>query len=335
MNLANENKSSNNKSSKISIEETKANILISNMSLKPSVLNSKIEQCKKIIKESGIYPLPIAGKMPDSKMIIVHGQDEIDALKEMGETSVSTVVVGIKNEQELNRLTLQLIQLRKTNTSLSEAILAEKMLSSGKYTLQDIATAANKSKSLICKMIKMIKRMSSELIKMVSEGKLSVHMAINISKLPLEAQFEFAVKSTNSLIAQRDIEKIITTVVSDETPEEIKKIIISEPSAGIKYIKQSEKSKYSRTKCYGKKGAERAYKENDCSDKKNTENTCNDWFEIRFMRVLVVELENRIALEIANIGIADKKPLKELGAGISRLHRLIEECVNNNVAHRQ
>lgn len=305
---------------KINIKEEKSDMLISNMSLKSSFESSKIDRCKKIFKDCGVYALPIAGKLPDNKMIVLHGQCEVEALRDIGESKVSMIVVDVENELSVDRLSLQFIQLTKSNTSLSEAILAEKLYSSHQYTLQQIAVVANKSKGMICKMVRMVRNMTPTVIEMVNKNQLSVRMAICISKLPQDVQLEFATATKTALLPQRDIEKIIPMINSDATPDEIKKLIIKNPSEGLKYIRQSEKSKLNQ------KTANRNVGPQEPSD-------CCNWTEVRFLRVLVVELENKIANEIVHLNESGKKTLKELNIGIIRLYKLINKCVDNNVSH--
>lgn len=319
MNLS-KNSIQEDKNAKINIKEEKSNMLINNMSLKSSLESSKIEQCKKIFKDCGVYAVPIIGKLPDSKMIVLHGQCEIEALRAIGESKVSTIVVDVENLLSIDRLSLQFIQLNRFNTSLSEAILAEKLYSSHQYTLQQIAGIANKSKGMISKMIRMIRNMVPGIVEMVNKNQLSVRMAICISKLPQDVQLEFATTTKMSLLPQRDIEKIVPIINSEDTTNEIKKLIIKNPSEGLKYIKQSEKRKLNH------KSANR-----DVGSQKPSD--CYQWTEVQFLRVLVVELEKKIAQEIVHLNDLDKKTLKELNIGIVRLYKLIDRCVDNDVSH--
>jgi ParB-like chromosome segregation protein Spo0J len=305
------------------LTQINSTLLMNNLNLDCSVTPLKVDYCKKVIQESGFMPLPIAGKTPDNRVMLLHGQCEVKALKDLGETNIPLLLVDVEDSVGGDKITLQLLRLNKNNnSSFTEALTLEKLVKTGKYTLAQIGGMIGQSESWVSKRSGMIKRLDKEVLKMLARGEIGIRSAIEISKIPTSSQLTFAINVVNQKLTKRSIEKLIPVLSSKETSAKLKLIIVANPTESLKLISQEEKTKNS-----DKKGSEK-------SPRKLTSQSI-DWFEMRFLILLLAEVQNKIAQNIHDLTDKDKNALNQMDVSILKLSKLIQSIIKQNLAPGQ
>jgi ParB-like chromosome segregation protein Spo0J len=308
---------------KMNLSQINSTLLMNNLSLDCSVTPLKVDYCKRVIQESGFMPMPIAGKTPDNRIMLLHGQCEVKALKDMGERNIPVMIVEVDDSIVGDKITLQLMRLNKNNnSSFTEALTLEKLIQTGKYTLAQIGGMIGQSESWVSKRNGMIKRLDKEVLEMLAKGELGIRSAIEISKIPTASQLSFAINVVNQKLTKRSIEKLIPALASKETSPNLKSIIVANPIEALKLISQEEKTKNS-----DKKGGEKS--------KKNLRAQALDWFEMRFLTLLLEEVQNKIAQNIHDLTDKDKNALNQIDASILKLSKLIQSVIKQNLAPGQ
>ncbi len=307
----------------LKITQINSTLLLNNLSLDCSVTPLKVDYCKKVIQESGFMPLPIAGKTPDNRVMLLHGQCEVKALEDLGETSIPMLMLDVDDAIGGDKITLQLLRLNKNNnSSFTEALTLEKLVKTGKYTLAQIGGMIGQSESWVSKRNAMIKRLDKDVLKMLAKGELGIRSAIEISKIPTDSQLSFTINVVNQKLTKRSIEKLIPVLSSKETSSKLKSVIIADPTEALKLIYQEEKSKI-KSKNINNKSS------------KNSTLKVIDWFEIRFLSMLVEEVQNKIAQSIHDLTDKDKNTLNQMDISILKLSKLIQSVIKQKLAPGQ
>lgn len=307
----------------MNVTQINAALLMNNFNLDCSVTPLKVNYCRKVIQESGFMPLPIAGKTPDNQIMLLHGQCEVKALRDMGETSIPMLLVDVDDSIGGDKITLQLLRLNKNNnSSFTEALTLEKLVNTGNYTLAEIGSMIGQSESWVSKRNGMIKRLDKDVLKMLSNGEIGIRSAIEISKIPASTQLTFAINVVNQKLTKRNVEKLIPVLSSKETSDKLKSIIVANPTEALKMIFCQEKAENSK-----KKG-------NENISKKLTSGK-NEWFAIRLLSILLEDIQNKIAQNIHDLTDEDKNILNEMDSRILKLSRFIQSVIKKNLAPGQ
>ncbi|WP_027365979.1 hypothetical protein [Desulfotruncus alcoholivorax] len=99
-----------------------------NQVLSLSVNRQDVERCARVVREYGLLTPPVVGNFPDGTRLVLSGECEFFALREMGGRSVEAVAVPVLEEQDSSRLSLFLASLRKSPNALSEGMLVAQLL---------------------------------------------------------------------------------------------------------------------------------------------------------------------------------------------------------------
>ncbi|MDD4347457.1 MAG: ParB/RepB/Spo0J family partition protein [Desulfitobacteriaceae bacterium] len=149
-----------------------------NQVLSLSVNRQDVERCARVIREYGLLTPPVIGDLPDGTRLVLSGECEFLALREMGVRNVEAVAVPILEEQDSSRLSLLLASLRKSPNALSEGMLVAQLLKTSKYTQSQVGEMLGKSVSWVNKRISLITRLHPAVRELVTLRQLCPHSAI-------------------------------------------------------------------------------------------------------------------------------------------------------------
>jgi len=194
-----------------------------------SVNRQDIERCTKVIYQYGLLTPPVVGSFADGAQMLLSGECEFMALREMGIKSVEAVTVPISEKNEGDKLSLLLSSLKKSPNALSEGLLINEMLKTGAFTQSQLGEQLGKSVSWVSKRVSLVTRLHPAVCDLVTKRQLCPHSAQEIARLPQEIQHNFSVKVIQDGIPKSAIEALVSAFNAPNCPDEIKGQIAKNP----------------------------------------------------------------------------------------------------------
>lgn len=194
-----------------------------------SVNRQDIERCIKVIRQYGLLTPPVVGSFADGAQLLLSGECEFMALREMGIKSVEAVTVPISEKNEGDKLSLLLSSLKKSPNALSEGLLINEMLKTGIFTQSQLGEQIGKSISWVSKRVSLVTRLHPAVCDLVIRRQLCPHSAQEIARLPQEVQHNFSVKVIQDGIPKSAIEALVSAFNAPNCPDEIKGQIAKNP----------------------------------------------------------------------------------------------------------
>jgi ParB family chromosome partitioning protein len=218
-----------------------------NQTLALSVHHQDVERCQQVIREYGVLTPPVVGSFSNGTHVILSGECEFLALRELGIRNVEVVAVPI-DEDEAPKLSLLISSLKKSPNAISEGIMAAELMKSGKYTQFQLAKMLGKSKSWVNKRIGLVTRLNSSVREMVTQKLLCPHSAQEIARLPQELQHEFSTRIVQGGLPKSAVETLVSTYNAPESPTGLKVLILEQPHFAIEKITKTKTVKKIRSK---------------------------------------------------------------------------------------
>ena len=211
------------------IEQVNPALVQDNQVLALSVNRQEVEQSTHFIREYGLLTPPVVGQMQDGSCRVLAGEREFLALREMGNRTAEAVVVFVEEPEEMDRLSLQLSTLRKAPNPLSEGMLVQQILQTGRYTQAQVGDLLGKSVSWVNKRLSLATRLQPAVRTLVTEKRLCAHSAQSIAKLPEPAQTAFAHSALREGLSKYAVETLVTAYNRPDTPASLQEHILREP----------------------------------------------------------------------------------------------------------
>lgn len=194
-----------------------------------SVNRQDIDRCTKVIRQYGLLTPPVVGSFADGTRLLLSGECEFLALREIGIKSVDAVTVPITEENEGDKLSLLLSSLKKSPNALSEGLLITQMLKTGSFTQSQLGELLGKSVSWVNKRICLVTRLHPAVRDLVTQRQLCPHSAQEIARLPEEVQHAFSVKAVREGLPKSSVEVLVAAFNAPNCPDAIKEQIVDNP----------------------------------------------------------------------------------------------------------
>lgn len=207
-----------------------------NQVLSLSVNRQDVERCARVIREYGLLTPPVVGDFPDGTRMVLSGECEFLALREMGIRSVEAVAVPILEERDSSRLSLLLSSLRKSPNALSEGMLVVQLLKTGQYTQLQVGEMLGKSVSWVNKRISLITRLHPAVRELVTLKQLCPHSAQEIARLPEEIQHAFSTKVVQEGLPKSAVEVLVEAYNKKGCPDSFKKQMLDHPRHALEKV---------------------------------------------------------------------------------------------------
>jgi len=207
-----------------------------NQVLSLSVNRQDVERCARVIRQYGLLTPPVVGDFPDGTRLVLSGECEFLALREMGIRNVEAVAVPISEEQDSSRLSLLLASLRKSPNALSEGMLVAQLLKTGQYTQSQVGEMLGKSVSWVNKRISLITRLQPAVRELVTLKQLCPHSAQEIARLPEEIQHAFATKVVQEGLPKSAVEVLVETHNKQGCPDSFKEQMLEHPRHALEKV---------------------------------------------------------------------------------------------------
>lgn len=214
-----------------------------NQVLAMSVNRQDVERCTRVIRQYGLLTPPVVGNFKDGTQLVISGECEFMALKEMGVKKVDAVSVPIVEDEEGDKLSLLLSCLKKSPNALSEAILMAQMIKTGRYTQLQLAEMLGKSSSWVNKRISLVTRLNPAVREMVTMKQLCPHSAQEISRLPQDVQHDFSTKIVSDGLPKSAVETLVAAFNKEDCPSSLKEQILEQPRHALSKLEQAHQVK--------------------------------------------------------------------------------------------
>jgi ParB family chromosome partitioning protein len=211
-----------------------------------SVNRRDVDRCAKVIRQYGLLSPPVIGKLDGGDQILLSGECEFLALREIGVKSVEAVTVPITGKDEGDKLSLLLSSLKKCPSAFSEGILITQLLKTGSYTQSQVGDMLGKSVSWVNKRISLVTRLSPAVKQLVSEGQICPQSAQEISRLPAEVQHGFSISAIKEGLPKSSVEALVAAFNATSCPDWMKEQIVSDPRQVLARLADTDTAKANR-----------------------------------------------------------------------------------------
>ena len=210
--------------------------VLNNKHLSVSIQEQDIDRCVKAMRNYGIVTPIVVGKLADNKEIILSGQCEINALREMKIKETYGILIDCKDIVEANKISLLISSLKQQPSAIAEGLLISDMVSSKNFKQKDIAHLMGKSESWVAKRISLVQKLSSPVIDMVINKHLCSRTAEEIAKLPEAVQSNFAEKTISFSLPKSKVEQLVMLYNNPSVSQDIKNIILENPQNSVNIL---------------------------------------------------------------------------------------------------
>jgi ParB-like chromosome segregation protein Spo0J len=205
-----------------------------NKTLAAAMDRRAVERCKEAIEKLGVVHTPVVGATRNGSRLLLSGQCELTALRELGVKKMDAVEVDVTDDGKVkSKLSLLLMSLRERPGALCEGLLIQEALSAG-VSRAEIQTILGKSASWISNRLSLVTRLDANVYEMVKSGLLEARSAEEVARLPQGAQFVFAEAAVREGLAKSAIESLVSGYNDEGCPDAVKAQILTDPREALK-----------------------------------------------------------------------------------------------------
>jgi ParB-like chromosome segregation protein Spo0J len=193
-----------------------------------------VERCKEAIEKLGVVHTPVVGMTKEGKRLLLSGQCELTALRELGVKKMDAALVDVAGDGKgKERLALLLISLQDKPGALCEGLLIQEALNAG-VSRVEIQTILSRSASWVSNRLSLVTRLDSNVYEMVKSGLLEARSAEEVARLPQGAQFAFAEMAVREGLPKSVIESLASSYNDETCPDPVKAQILADPREALK-----------------------------------------------------------------------------------------------------
>ena len=192
-----------------------------------------VERCKDAIEKLGVVHTPVVGAAGDGRRMLLSGQSELTALRELGVKKMDAIEVDVAGSAETSaKLSLLLISLWDRPGALCEGLLLQEALGAG-ASRAEIQAMLGKSASWVSNRLSLVTRLDGNVYEMVKNGLLDPRSAQEVARLPAETQFAFAETAVREGLPKSAIELLVAGYNDGSCPCAVKAQMLSDPRAAL------------------------------------------------------------------------------------------------------
>jgi len=213
-----------------------------NNTLAAGVDRRAVERCKDAIERLGVLHTPVIGTTHGGNRLLLSGQCELMALRELGVKKMEAIEVGVADDAgTMAKLSLMLISLKDKPGALCEGLLLQEAVDAG-VPRSEIQIMLGKSASWVSNRISLVTRLDSNVYKMVRDGLLDPRSAEEISRLPTETQFAFAETAVRECLPKSSIESLVVSYNDKTCPDVVKAQILNDPRSALRRVADNRRA---------------------------------------------------------------------------------------------
>jgi ParB-like chromosome segregation protein Spo0J len=193
-----------------------------------------LERCKDTIEKLGILHTPVVGTAKGGNHLLLSGQCELTALRELGVKKMDAIEVEVSGDGGARaKLSLLLLSLWDKPGALCEGLLLQEAVSAG-VSRAEIQIMLGKSASWVSNRLALVTRLDRNVYEMVRGGLLEARSAQEVARLPAQAQFAFAEAAVREGLPKSAIESLVAGYNDSSCPDAVKTQMLSDPRAALK-----------------------------------------------------------------------------------------------------
>jgi len=201
-----------------------------------------VERCKDAYEELGVVHTPIVGAARDGTRLLLSGQCELTALRELGVKKMEAIEVEVSDDAGSKaKLLLQLMSLRDKPGALCEGQLLQEAVSAG-VSRAEIQTMLGKSASWVSNRLALVTRLDGNVYGMVISGLLDARSAQEIARLPVQTQFAFAEMAIREGLPKSAIEPLVSGYRDESCPDTVKAQVFIDPRGALARMADKRRS---------------------------------------------------------------------------------------------
>jgi len=216
------------------VREIDVGAVSGNKTLAAAMDRRAVDRCKDAIKNLGVLHPPIVGMTDDGRRMLLSGQTELTALRELGVKKMDAVEVDVADDPGAKeKLPLLLISLQERPGALCEGLLIREALNAG-VSRPEVQAILCKSASWVSNRLSLVTRLDADVYEMVKNGLLEARSAEEVSRLPQCAQFAFAEIAVREGLPKSAIESLVSGYNDETCPDAVKAQILTKPREALK-----------------------------------------------------------------------------------------------------
>lgn len=192
-----------------------------------------IERCKDAIEYLGVVHTPIVGATKNGARLLLSGQCELTALRELGVKKMDAIEIEVSDDGGSKaKLLLRLMSLQERPGALCEGQLLQEAVNAG-VARAEIQTMLGKSASWVSNRLSLVTRLDGNVYGMVRNGLLDPRSAQEIARLPEGVQFAFAETALREGLPKSAIEPLVAGYRDESCPDAVKAQVLTDPRAAL------------------------------------------------------------------------------------------------------
>jgi len=216
------------------VKEIEVAAVSGNKTLAAAMDRRAVERCKEAIETLGVVHTPVVGATKDGNRLLLYGQCELTALRELGVKKMDAVEVDVAGDGKAKeKLSLLLISLQERPGALCEGLLIQEALRAG-VSRAEVQAILCKSASWVSNRMSLVTRLDANVYEMVKSGLLEARSAEEVSRLPQGAQFAFAETAVREGLPKSAIESLVAGYNDETCPDAVKAQILTDPRDALK-----------------------------------------------------------------------------------------------------
>jgi ParB-like chromosome segregation protein Spo0J len=207
-----------------------------NKTLAAGIERRAVERCKEVIVKLGVVHTPVVGFTNSGKRVLLSGQCELTALRELGVKKMDAIEVDVAGDSSSKaKLSLMLISLQDRPGALCEGLLLQEAVAAGVPRLE-IQSMLGKSASWVSNRLSLVTRLDGNVYEMVKSGLLEPRTAQDIARLPTGLQFAFTEAVLREGLPKSAVETLVACYNDEVCPTAVKEEILRDPRAALKRV---------------------------------------------------------------------------------------------------
>ena len=193
-----------------------------------------VKRCKDAIESLGLLHTPIVGMTKGGRRLVLSGQPELAALRELGIKKMDAIEIDMSGDEKgaAAKWALLLMSLRAASGALCEGLLLQEAVSAGVPRLE-IQAMLGKSASWVSNRISLVTRLDSGVYELVRGGLLDPRSAQEVARLPQDVQYPFADIAVREGLPKSAIESLVAGYNDEGCPDAVKTQILRDPRAAL------------------------------------------------------------------------------------------------------
>ena len=206
---------------KTGVLEVKLSDIYPNPSQPRKIFDPKaLDELASSIKVNGVIVPVVLNKDENGKYMIIAGERRFRASKMVGLEAIPAIIKDY-DDRKIQEISLIENLQREDLNPIESATAMKQLMDDYGLTQEELSERIGKSRSAIANTLRLLS-LDAQVIKMVSDGKLSQGHARALVTLPIDAQIKIAKKSVTDGMSVRDIEREVKDYFNP--PEEKKRL---------------------------------------------------------------------------------------------------------------